>query len=138
VAAGLTLLSGAGQSPSPRRKATPTHDVVQGSGVAVLAAILLAIFVLPPHWGLVAILVGLTIELGEAGFWIHLSRRRRAVTGAEGLIGATARVVEPCRPWGRVRVHGELWQAHCALGADAGQTVHIQRVDGLVLHVEPQ
>jgi len=106
--------------------------------MAALLAILLAIFVLPPYWGLVAILAGLTIELGEAWLWVYLSRRRRAVTGAEGLVGRTAKVVEPCRPDGRVRVHGELWQAHCARGAEVGQSVRVRSVQDLLLHVEPE
>jgi membrane protein implicated in regulation of membrane protease activity len=106
--------------------------------MAALVAILLAIFVLPPHWGLVAILTGLTIEVGEAWLWVHLSRRRRAVTGAEGLIGRRARVVEPCRPEGRVRVHGELWNARCESFAEVGDTVRVLSVDELTLHVEPE
>jgi membrane-bound serine protease (ClpP class) len=105
--------------------------------LAALLAILLAIFVLPSHWGLVAIIAGLTIEVGEAWLWIRLSRRWRVVTGAEGLVGRTAEVVEACRPDGRVRVHGELWNAHCESGADAGTTVVVRGVRDLVLEVEP-
>src|SRR5215218_3032928 len=106
--------------------------------MAALLAILLAIFVLPPHWGLVVIVAGVTVEVAEAWFWIRLSRRRRAVTGAEGLIGRTALVVEPCRPDGRVRVHGELWQAHCPRGAEVGQSVRVRSVEDLVLHVDAE
>src|SRR5829696_2914518 len=81
-------------------------------------AILLALFVLPSPWGLVAIVVAALIEIGESWFWIRFTRRRRAVTGAEALIGADAVVVEACRPDGRVRVQGELWRARCARGAE--------------------
>ena len=105
--------------------------------MAALLAILLAIFVLPSHWGLVAIIAGLTIEVGEAWLWIRLSRRWRVVTGAEGLVGRRAEVVEACRPDGRVRIHGELWRAHCPSGADAGTSVVVRRVRDLVLEVEP-
>ncbi len=106
--------------------------------MAALLAILLAIFVLPLHWGLVAILAGLTVEVGEAWLWVYLSRRRRAVTGAEGLIGRRARVVDPCRPEGRVRVHGELWNARCDSFAEVGESVRVLSVDDLTLHVEPE
>jgi membrane protein implicated in regulation of membrane protease activity len=108
--------------------------------MAALIAILLAIFVLPPYWGLVAILAGLTVEVGEAWLWIHLSRRRRAVTGAEGLIGRRAQVVEACQPEGKVRVQGELWKGCCDSFADAGQPVRVLSVDadGLTLHVVPE
>jgi membrane-bound serine protease (ClpP class) len=104
--------------------------------MAVLVAALLAVFVLPAPWGLVAIVAGLVVELGEGWFWIRHSRRRRAVTGAEGLIGRTAEVVERCRPHGRVRVHGELWNARCEAGADIGETVVVSAVRGLVLEVD--
>jgi membrane-bound serine protease (ClpP class) len=106
--------------------------------VAALLAILLAIFVLPAHWGLVAIIAGLTVEVGEAWLWIRLSRRWRVVTGAEGLVGRTAEVVEDCRPDGRVRIHGELWRAHCEGGAKAGTTVRVVSIDDLTLQVEPE
>ena len=100
-------------------------------------AILLAIFVLPSPWGLVTVLVGLVIDVAETWLWVRLSRRRRAVTGAEALVGKLASVVEPCRPLGRVRVDGELWSAHCQAGTDAGATVRIRSVENLLLHVEP-
>jgi membrane-bound serine protease (ClpP class) len=108
--------------------------------MALVVAALLAIFVLPAPWGLVAIIGGLGVEVGEAWLWLRVSRRRRAVTGAEGLVGRKARVVETCRPEGRVRVHGELWSALCELGADVGETVRVVSVDadGLMLHVEPE
>lgn len=104
--------------------------------MAVVAGILLAFFVLPSPWGAVAIGAGAAVELAEAWFWIRFTRRQRAVTGAEGLVGRLARVVEACRPDGRVRVHGELWRAYCARGADAGENVRVVRVEDLTLVVE--
>jgi len=102
-----------------------------------LAAILLAIFVLPSPWGLVAVLAGLTIDVAETWLWVRFSRRRRAVTGAEALVGKLATVVDPCWPRGRVRVDGELWAADCEAGADAGALVRISAVENLLLRVEP-
>jgi membrane protein implicated in regulation of membrane protease activity len=51
------------------------------------------------------------------------------------MIGKTAEVLTPCRPKGQVRVDGELWEAYCAEGADAGEAVTIERLDGLTLVV---
>jgi membrane protein implicated in regulation of membrane protease activity len=104
--------------------------------VAAVVAILLAFFVLPSPWGLVAIVVGVSIEVAESVFWIRFSRGRRAVTGAEALVGQTAVVVEACRPDGRVRVHGELWRARCATGAEVGEHVRVLSVEDLTLEVE--
>ena len=104
--------------------------------MAAVGAILRALFVLPSPWGLVAIIAGASIEIGEAWFWIRFTRRQRAVTGSEALVGRTAVVVQACRPDGRVRVHGELWRAHCARGADVGEQVRIVRIEDLTLEVE--
>jgi membrane-bound serine protease (ClpP class) len=77
----------------------------------------------------------MAIELGEAGFWIRLSRRRRPAIGAEALVGAEGVATSECRPRGQVRVRGERWQAVCADGADAGDAVVVEGVSGLTLQV---
>ncbi len=105
--------------------------------MALIAAIFLAVFVLPHPWGVVAVAAGLAIEIGESAFWVWLSKRRRAQVGAEALLGAVAEVVTACRPEGSVRVGGELWRARCDHGADAGERVRVRALDGLTLLVEP-
>ena len=105
--------------------------------MVLAAAILLALFVVPAPWGLVLVVGALVVEVGEAAFWIWLSKRRRPQVGAEALIGARAVVVSPCRPLGTVRVSGELWRARCELGADRGDAVRIRSLEGLTLVVEP-
>jgi membrane-bound serine protease (ClpP class) len=104
--------------------------------VALVVAALLALFVLPPPWGLVAVAAGAFVEIAEASLFIRLSRRRRARVGAEALVGAMAEVVARCDPMGHVRVHGELWRARCEAGAEVGETVRIAALDGLTLLVE--
>jgi membrane-bound serine protease (ClpP class) len=103
--------------------------------LALLGAILLAIFVVPPAWRIPVVLAGGAIEVGESLFWIWLSKRRRPSVGVETLLGAHATVVTPCRPLGQVRVQGELWQARCDEGADPGDDVRVESVDGLTLRV---
>ena len=80
----------------------------------------------------------MAIELGEAGFWIRLSRRRQPAIGAEALFGAEGVATSECRPRGQVRVRGERWQAVCADGADAGEAVVVEGVSGLTLQVRPK
>ena len=60
-----------------------------------------------------------------------------AEAGPETMVGKTAKVVVPCRPSGQVRVHGELWEARCAAGADVGEDVRITAREELTLLVEP-
>lgn len=102
----------------------------------LLTAIVLAVFVLPAPWNGLVLTLGLLGEAGEAIFGIWYSRRRDSVTGAERMIGGTVRVIEPCRPRGRVSYKGELWDAICAGGADIDQRVRIIAMDGLTLVVE--
>jgi membrane-bound serine protease (ClpP class) len=105
--------------------------------VLLVGAVLLALFVLPPVWGILAILVAAVVEIGETAFWIRLSRRRRIQVGAETLTGALAEVLTACRPEGQVRLQGEIWGARCEAGADPGAAVRVLGLDGLTLVVEP-
>jgi membrane-bound serine protease (ClpP class) len=103
-----------------------------------VAAVVLAVFVVPHPWGLVLVAAAGVVELAESWFWIRFSRRWRVRAGAETLIGATAQVVSDCRPMGQVRVQGELWRARCEHGAGVGEAVRIVGRDGLTLLVEPE
>jgi membrane-bound serine protease (ClpP class) len=101
--------------------------------VALIVALLLAVFVVPHPWGVVAVAVGALVEVGESLFWVHWSRRRRAQVGVETLIGEAADV----RAGGYVFVNGELWRAHGAEHLPPGTRVRIVAVEGLALVVEP-
>lgn len=103
----------------------------------LVAAILLALFVVPAPWGVVLVVGALIVEVAETAFWIWLSKRRRPQVGAETMIGAEAEVVAPCRPVGSVRVAGELWRARCDGGADRGDVVRVRALEGLTLLVDP-
>ena len=98
----------------------------------LLGAILLAIFVLPSPWGLVAVAAGGLLDVAESLFVLRWSRRRRAVTGVEALIGKRAVVSTPTQ----VRVAGELWEARSDRPLRPGDEVVVRAVDGLTLLVE--
>ena len=102
----------------------------------LVGAILLALFVLPPGWGIAAVALGIVIEVAEVGFWVRFLRRYRVRTGVEGLIGTTGEVIETCDPRGRVRLRGEIWHARCASRAEVGERVTVTGVDGLTLEVK--
>jgi membrane-bound serine protease (ClpP class) len=105
--------------------------------VALTVAILLALLVFPWPWNLLVILGGLAIEAGELTWGLRLARKWRPATGAEAMIGEEAVVTAACRPRGQARIKGELWQARCEAGADVGDTVRVERLDGLTLIVSP-
>jgi membrane-bound serine protease (ClpP class) len=102
----------------------------------LIGAIALAVFVLPPGWGIALVVVAMVIEVAEVGFWIRFLKRYRIATGKEALIGTTAEVIEACNPRGRVRLRGEIWHAECFSGAGVGDRVAITEVHGLTLRVE--
>jgi membrane protein implicated in regulation of membrane protease activity len=101
----------------------------------LLGAILLAIFVLPPPWGLVAVFTGGLIDVAESLVLLRWSRRRRTPIGADAYVGRKAVVVTPLRPLGQVRIAGELWAARSDSGADPGDEVIVRGVDELTLLV---
>ena len=103
----------------------------------LVGAIALALFVLPPGWGIAVVALAAVIEVAEVGFWIRFLRRYRIATGKEALIGASAEVIEPCHPRGRVRFRGEIWHAECDPGAEVGDRVTVTGVHGLTLTIQP-
>ena len=102
----------------------------------LIGAIVLAVLVLPPGWGIAVVAAAAAIEVAEVGFWVRFLRRYRIATGAEALVGASAEVIEPCRPRGRVRFRGETWHAECESLAEIGERVTVTGIHGLTLVVE--
>ena len=102
-----------------------------------LIGVLLAIFVLPPPWGLVAVGIGAALDIAETWLFIWWSKRRRATVGVDSLVGKTGVAVGELWPDGQVKVNGEIWNARCDGGCETGTTVVVRAIDGLTLEVEP-
>lgn len=100
-------------------------------------AIALAIFVLPSPWGLVAVAIGACLEIAETGTFIWWSKRRKAAVGVELLVGKRGVAVDALWPEGQVRVDGEIWNARCEGGCDAGTPIVVRGIEGLTLAVDP-
>jgi membrane protein implicated in regulation of membrane protease activity len=98
----------------------------------LLGAILLAVFVVPWPWGLVVVIAGGLLDIAESLALMRWSRRRRAATGAEALIGQRAIVATPTQ----VRIAGELWEARSDDLLVPGAEVVVRGVDGLTLFVD--
>jgi membrane-bound serine protease (ClpP class) len=62
---------------------------------------------------------------------------RPVVTGVQGMLGDAAEAIESFTGKGRVRYHGELWNAVSELALSPGQKARIVKVVGLTLYVEP-
>ncbi|MEM7350054.1 MAG: nodulation protein NfeD [Acidobacteriota bacterium] len=63
-------------------------------------------------------------------------RRRKVLTGREGLVGSRGVARTEIAPRGKIFVHGELWAAEAETPVAVGSQVVVVSVDGLKLHVE--
>ena len=101
----------------------------------VLAIVLAITGVVRGGWAVALVAGGATIEISQTLGWLWYSQRRAAQVGAEALNGFVVEVSEECRPYGYVRVQGELWRARCVEGAARGERVRITGREGLTLEV---
>ena len=101
----------------------------------VVALVLVLLDVVKGGWA-IALLAGTgALETSQTLFWLWYSQRRSVLVGAETLVGRVVEVAEECRPYGLVRVEGELWKARAEGGAARGERVRILGRDGLTLEV---
>ena len=66
-----------------------------------------------------------------------LGRKRRSISGAEGMVGKVVKVKQWNTTEGQVFVNGELWRANCEVPLVKGDKAIIHNVKGLTLKVEP-
>jgi membrane protein implicated in regulation of membrane protease activity len=92
---------------------------------------LLPLFQAIPLYALSLLIAGVTV------WFVRRSMRRPAVTGREGIIGKTAKVVSLERSGNErtylVEVRGELWTAGSDDAVEVGETVRIVAMDGIRL-----
>jgi membrane protein implicated in regulation of membrane protease activity len=101
-------------------------------------AVVLAIFVLPQPWGLVAVALAGTIDVAETFLFMWWSKRGRVRVGVEALVGTSGVATTELWPEGQVKIAGELWRARCDGGCDPGTRVVVRAVEGLTLVVAPE
>jgi len=121
----------------------PTVGVL---GVLGIITVIISAFVIhhadvPGTDVILPIVAGLAVMGGAlvvySAWFARKSLRQPVVTGEEGMIGATAQVVESFADKGTVRFGGEIWNARTHVPVSRGQEVRIVKVDGLSLWVEP-
>jgi len=120
-----------------------THGALGVGGIAVmiLGALLLVDVPIPQMRMRLLTAVAVSIPFGLLTiFLVNIAVRairNKVVTGEKGLIGEVGVARTRLRPEGKVFVHGELWNAYCAVGAEPDTSVRITAVHDLVLTVEP-
>ncbi|MBI3545140.1 MAG: nodulation protein NfeD [Gammaproteobacteria bacterium] len=89
-------------------------------------------------WPLIAM-----VAATSAAFFIGVvlmalkARAQRVVSGREEMLAAFGEALENFKGAGRVRVHGEEWQARSETALKRGQKVKVVGIEGLILTVEP-
>jgi membrane-bound ClpP family serine protease len=69
--------------------------------------------------------------------WLILDRKRRLVSGAEGMVGKVVEVKQWNKAEGRVLVNAEMWRAVSDVPLLKGDKAVIHDVEGLTLRVGP-
>lgn len=118
-----------------------THGVLTVGGVVALVAGALLLFNSPLYQVSISAVVTVAVVTGLffafAIAKVMQARRKPAVTGREGLIGATAVVRTRLDPEGKVFIRGELWDAVAADGPiEFGDEVEVVGAEGFCLHVK--
>ena len=120
-----------------------THGIVGMGGIAMLTlgALLLVDGPIPEMRVNVVTALAVSVPLGVITVFLMnialRARRNKITTGPQGLVGARAVARTPLAPSGKVFVHGEIWDAVSSAPLEAGASVIVRDVDGLVLRVEP-
>ena len=112
-----------------------------GGIVAFVVGSIMLIDIEAPGYGISWQLIG-GVALAAASMLLLLmamfarSRQRPVTTGQEEMVGSRARVIEWQGGEGRVRIHGEIWQARGPAALQPGQEVRVVGIDRLTLEVE--
>jgi membrane-bound serine protease (ClpP class) len=120
-----------------------SHGVLTVGGIALLTlgGLLLVDAPIPQMRVHLLTALAVSVPLGLiTAFLMTLAlkaRRNKVVTGSEGMVGEIGVADTNLSPRGKVFVHGELWDAISSCDVSAGQSVVVNRVDGLLLQVEP-
>jgi membrane-bound serine protease (ClpP class) len=120
-----------------------SHGVLTIGGITLLAlgGLLLVDSPIPEMRVHLLTALAVSIPLGLiTAFLMTLAlkaRRNKVVTGSEGMVGEIGIAQTDLSPRGKVFVHGELWDAISSCHVLAGQSVVVNRVDGLLLQVDP-
>ncbi len=65
------------------------------------------------------------------------ARRKRIVSGIEGMMGSRAEAIDDFAETGNVRVRGEIWKARSETPIHRGESLVVTGMEGLTLTVEP-
>jgi membrane-bound serine protease (ClpP class) len=122
-----------------------SHGLLGIGGVVSLFLGSVMLFRSANDWGLAAVSWGVIIPavIITSLFFLFViglglrAQRAKPSTGAEGMIGEIGETISELNPFGRVRIHGETWNAK-TLGEiiQAGEKIRVTAIQNLTLQVE--
>jgi membrane-bound serine protease (ClpP class) len=120
-----------------------SHGVLGAGGI--LALVLGALILVNSPWpqARIRLSTALSVALPLGVIMVVLLRlaivakRRKAVTGEAGMVDSVGVAKTDLEPYGKVLVHGELWDARARQPVARGTRVRVREVEGLILVVEP-
>jgi membrane-bound serine protease (ClpP class) len=84
--------------------------------------------------------IGITLPFAAITIFLMrlviLSHRKKSVTGEEGMIGEMGLALTDIQEEGKVRVHGEIWQASSSSPIRSGDKVKVLAISGMKVEVE--
>jgi len=120
------------------------HGVLAVAGIICLAFGTLTLVAAPvPEMG-VNPWVAFAVSAGFGGITVFLvrlairARRRKALIGADAMLGHRAIAMEPLTPEGHVLVEGEIWRAVASEPAPKGATLRVISHSQMLLQVTPE
>ena len=87
--------------------------------------------------------VAIAISVAFGGITVFLvrlavrARRRKALIGADAMVGCKATAMEPLAPEGHVLVEGEIWRAVAQEPLPKGATLRVASHEQMLLKVVP-
>ncbi len=118
-----------------------SHGLLAALGIAamVFGSLILVDSPLPELRVRLSTAVGITLPFAVITIFLMrlviLAHRNKSVTGEEGLISETGVALTDIDVEGKVRVHGEIWQASSETPIAAGEPVKVLTVEGLKVRV---
>jgi membrane-bound serine protease (ClpP class) len=120
-----------------------SHGILAAAGI--LALVLGALLLVNSPWpqARIHLSTALSVALPLGVIMVVLLRlaiaakRRKAVTGEAGMVDSLGVAKTDLEPYGKVLVHGELWDARARQPITKGTRVRVREVEGLILVVEP-
>ncbi len=120
-----------------------SHGILAAGGI--LALVLGALILVNSPWpqARIHLSTALSVALPLGAITVVLlqfaiaAKRRKAVTGEAGMVDSMGVAKTDLNPFGKVLVHGELWDARARQQIAAGTRVRVREVEGLTVVVEP-